>query len=51
MSDKIKFDGREWEVLKDCVDFVVAKIPDTDEVRNIPKPKKDDIGKADNQAG
>jgi|GEM_PF-6197825 len=50
MLNTIKFDGREWNVLKDCGDFVVANIGD--EVRNItkeqPKAKaKKDDGKDD----
>lgn len=44
MFNEINFEGKEWEVLKDCGDFFVAKVVDTDEVRNI---KKDKIGKAD----
>lgn len=38
--NEIKFEGRVWNILKDCGSFVVASIGD--EVRNI---KKDQVNK------
>ena len=37
---KVKFEGKEWEILKDCGSFYVAHIGDV--VRNIPKKKEVD---------
>lgn len=37
MFETIKYQGKEWEVLRDCGTFYVAKVVDSDEVQNIPK--------------
>jgi len=38
MSETIKHEGKEWEVLKDCGDFVVARCGQ--KIMNIWKNKK-----------
>lgn len=49
MAKKIKVDGENWEILKDCGDFWVAKKADSDEVRNVYKPGKEKIAKPNSE--
>lgn len=51
MAKKIKVDGADWEIIRDCGDFWVAKKADSDEVRNVYKPGKgkDQVAKPDSK--
>ena len=47
MSSTITFEGRQWDILKDCGTLYVAHIGD--EVRNIPKLEVEIHGEVDHE--